>query len=286
METVTVKQDNNPISKILIIMAMQHEAAPIIEKFGLKALNAFEIGLLGPMLPYHGTVQIGETKGDVYLLLNGESHVREQCGTLRQKEGAGVKVNRVGVVPAALSTWEGIRIFKPDLILSVGTAGGVHARGIRQRQVYLSENPVQYYDRLIDFRAPGDEFEVTNYKCFGIGSHPVLPCKKLAAELNIPFAKVGTGSSFAHPEGNVKVQHDENAVAVKEMECAAIAEVADIFNIPFLAVKGVTDYVDIHTTTESLNDEFSSNLGPVSDLVAESTVKIINFMLGKTVSDL
>lgn len=61
-------------------MAMQHEAAPIIEKFGLKALNAFEIGLLGPMLPYHGTIQLGETKGDVYLLLNGESHVREQCG--------------------------------------------------------------------------------------------------------------------------------------------------------------------------------------------------------------
>lgn len=42
-------------------------------------------------------------------------------------------------------------------------------------------------------------------------------------ELNIPFAKVGTGSSFAHPEGNVKAQHEENAVAIKEMECAAIA---------------------------------------------------------------
>lgn len=61
-------------------MAMQHEAAPIIEKFGLQPLNAFEIGLLGPMLPYHAAIQIGETKGDLYLLLNGESHVREQCG--------------------------------------------------------------------------------------------------------------------------------------------------------------------------------------------------------------
>lgn len=30
--------------------------------------------------------------------------------TLRNnKDGAGIKVNRVGVVPAALSTWEGIR---------------------------------------------------------------------------------------------------------------------------------------------------------------------------------
>jgi nucleoside phosphorylase len=41
--------------------------------------------------------------------------------------------------------------------------------------------------------------------------------------LNIPLAKVGTGSSFAHPEGNIKIQHDENEVAIKEMECAAIA---------------------------------------------------------------
>jgi nucleoside phosphorylase len=55
-----------------------------------------------------------------------------------------VKVNRVGVVPAALSAWEGIRLFKPDIILSIGTAGGVHARGVRQRSVYLSEHPVQY----------------------------------------------------------------------------------------------------------------------------------------------
>lgn len=34
---------------------------------------------------------------------------------------------------------------------------------------------------------------------------------------------MGTGSSFASPEGNIKTQHDENEVAIKEMECAAIA---------------------------------------------------------------
>ncbi len=37
---------------------------------------------------------------------------------------------------------------------------------------------------------------------------------------------------------------DEAGAHVKEMECAAIAQVAHIFNVPFLAVKAITDIVD------------------------------------------
>jgi len=271
-------EDKSSINKILIIVAMQHEADPIIKKLGLSNLDNKEIGMLGPMKAYSGKCN----EGTVYLVVNGYSHVYEQNGKLRvHKDGNKVQVNRVGVVPAALSAWEGIRVFRPDLILSIGTAGGVKARGIQQRTVYLSENPVQYYDRLIDFRAPGDEFEVTNYKCFGIGSHPVLECQKLAKDLNMTFAKIGTGSSFASPEGNIKVQHEENEVAIKEMECAAIAEVADEFSIAFLAIKGVTDYVDVHVTVDEQNTEFSANLGPVSEIVADQTHKIINYLIGK-----
>jgi nucleoside phosphorylase len=120
-------------------------------------------------------------------------------------------------------------------------------------------------------------------------------------ELNVPLAKIGTGSSFATPEGNIKMQHDENEVAIKEMECAAIAgtllfslfstgiisvEVADMFSIPFLAIKGVTDYVDVHVEISALNSEFSANLGPVSDIVAETSVHVVKFMMGKKLEHL
>jgi nucleoside phosphorylase len=266
---------DKPVSTILIVMAMEHEAAPIISKLGFSLLE--NCGMMGPMKTYSGKVN----EGIVYLILNGDSHIYDQSGNVRHKDGDRVKVNRVGVVPAALSTWEGIRLFKPDIILSVGTSGGHKSKGIKQGGVYLSQHPVQYFDRLIDFRAPGDEFDVTNYKCYGIGSHPVIECNQLAKDLGLAFARVGTSSSFAHPEGNIRVQHDENDVAIKEMECAAIAEVADMFSIPFLAVKGVTDYVDVHVTQDDLNSEFNANLCCVSDVVADHTVKVINYILEK-----
>jgi len=270
-------EEQKKISRILIVMAMHHEAFPVVEKLALTKIDNTEVGLIGPLVAFRGTMK----ESQVFLVLNGDSHVYEPNGLLREKDGEKIRVNRVGVVPASISTWEGVRIFQPDLILSIGTAGGLRSQGIKLRTVYIAKNPIKYFDRLIDFRAPNDAFEPTNYKCYGIGSFRVVACPNLLKELNIPVANVGTSSSFAHPEGNIKVQYDENECAIKEMEAAAIAEVADMFSIPFLAIKGVTDYVDVHVGEEQ-STEFASNLTPVSELVAETAYNILQFLLGKT----
>jgi len=199
--------------------------------------------------------------------------------------GSQLKVERVSITPAVISAWEGIRVFKPDIVLSVGTAGGVKARGAKKRAVYLAETPIRYFDRLIDFRAPGDEFPTCNYKCYGIGSYPVHPTPKLIAELQLPTASVSTGSSFAHPEGNIKEQFEANGALIKEMEAAAIAEVAESVSVPFLAIKGVSDFIDVHFG-DAQSVEFEKNLGPVSDLVADVTVQVVDFIIGKKLSDL
>jgi nucleoside phosphorylase len=65
-----------------------------------------------------------------------------------------------------------------------------------------------------------------------------------------------------------------------------LVEVADMFSIPFLAIKGVTDYVDVHSDIAALNSEFSANLGPVSDIVADVSVQVVNFVIGKKIEHL
>lgn len=57
-----------------------------------------------------------------------------------------------------------------------------------------------------------------------------------------------------------------------------------MLSVPFLAIKGVSDFV--YRDHESLSDEFANNLGPVSDEVALVVSKCIQYMIGKKISDL
>ena len=47
-------------------------------------------------------------------------------------------VDNVGTVPAALTTYLAIQTLKPDLVISLGTAGGFKAKGGEVGDVYIS----------------------------------------------------------------------------------------------------------------------------------------------------
>jgi 5'-methylthioadenosine nucleosidase len=71
--------------------------------------------------------------------------------------------------------------------------------------------------------------------------------------------------------------------SVKDMEAAAIAWVAELSNIPFIALKVVTDIVDGDRVTQ---EEFFENLGAASRSLQDATPKLIDFVLGKKLSEL
>lgn len=71
--------------------------------------------------------------------------------------------------------------------------------------------------------------------------------------------------------------------SVKEMEAAAIAWVADLYNIPFLPLKVITDIVDGDQVT---HEEFLANLGAAAKSLQEATPKVVDFILGKKLSEL
>ena len=71
--------------------------------------------------------------------------------------------------------------------------------------------------------------------------------------------------------------------SVKDMEGAALAWVAELHGIPFFCVKVITDIVDGDRPTE---DEFMENLHKAATSLQASMPKVINFVAGKTISDL
>jgi hypothetical protein len=139
--------ENDVIKVVLVLIAMEAEAKPFIEKLNLveQPLN------LGPCMSYKGVV------GDltVVCVTNGKD-VRHS-------------VDNVGTTPAAISTFIAINTYKPCLIINAGTAGGFNRVGGNIGDVYICNN-FKHHDRRIPI--PGFE----NY---GLGNHETISVNTL-----------------------------------------------------------------------------------------------------------
>ena len=111
--------DNAPIEKIVILVAMMEEAAPIITALELTEYDAG----LNPLLHlrcYHGKLK----NRSFDLIVNGED---PQFG-----------VARVGTESAAICAYEVITKLNPDTIISAGTAGGYASKGACVGDIYIA----------------------------------------------------------------------------------------------------------------------------------------------------
>jgi len=260
---------------------MTHEAMSIISLLNLKPLEKASYDLTPPLVGYHAHIGSGE----VLLIINGPRIVYNFDGTKRLVNGAPVLVEGASPVPAAISVWEGIRVFKPHLIINAGTAGGIKSKGAVKGKVYLVGSPLRYHDRLINFRLPGDDFELNNYQAYGIGNILPIASPKLAKALDLASGIVSTGSSFDHAQGNIADQLEKNGAFLKDMEAAAVGEVAQLCGVNVLIIKGVTDYID-KDYHESHADQFEKELVPVSELIAKDVAGAVNWIIGKKKSEL
>ncbi len=144
------------IKKVLILIAMEDEANPIIQEFGLsKSSLKLDDDLSSPCINYHGSFGLLE----LLLITNGKSEKHNCCN--------------VGTTPAAISAFIGIHTFRPDLIINAGTAGGFSRMGGSIADVYIC-NQFAHHDRRIPI--PG-------YDEYGRGNHFTLSVDKIVTVL-------------------------------------------------------------------------------------------------------
>ena len=118
------------IKTVLFVMAMEHEANPLIADLGLTE----DKSLVNPfVLAYKGTFN------ELTIAL------------VRAKPDPYFKVDSVGTENASLSTYIGAEAYKPDLILSVGSSGGLNhkEKGLKLRvgDVCVPDSPITFFDR-------------------------------------------------------------------------------------------------------------------------------------------
>ncbi|CAN6166297.1 unnamed protein product [Urochloa humidicola] len=245
-----------PISRVLIVMAMETEAMPLVNRFKLVEAPARE-----SIFP----------KGATWTRYYG-NHKDLQIDLVMPGKDVVYGVDSVGTVSASLVTYASVEALKPDLIINAGTAGGFKAKGASVGDVFLASD-VAFHDRRIP---------IPVFDTYGVGARKTFATPNILKELNFKAAKLSTGDSL-----DMCPQDEEmivsNDATIKDMEGAAVAYVADIFSTPAIFVKAVTDIVDGDKPTP---EEFLNNLIAVTTKLDVSVAKVLDFISGKRISDL
>ncbi|CAN6688058.1 unnamed protein product [Malus baccata var. baccata] len=254
VEALVSEAEKRPISTILLVIAMQTEALPVVNKFNLTEDpdSVFPNGV--PWVRYHGSYK--DLK--INLVWPGKD--------------SSLGVDCVGTVSASLVTYASIQALQPDLIINAGTAGGFKSKGACIGDLYLACD-VAYHDR----RIPIPVFDL-----YGVGLRQACASPNLQKELNLKVGKLSTGNSLdMSPQDEASIM--ANDATIKDMEGAAVAYVADMLKVPILFVKAVTDIVDGEKPTA---EEFLQNLAAVTAALEEKVTQVIDFINGKCLSDL
>lgn len=165
-------------------------------------------------------------------------------------------ISLIGSLPAGVASFEAIKKFSPDIVISLGTAGGFKSRGGKIGDFILSRE-VRFFDRVVD---------LNGYREFGQMNWQEHGFLDLAMACGFKEGIVISGDSFTshlkYPEADAV-----------DMEAAAIAWVAKQFQIPFFALKMIANFLDVDEIHAV--DEFEQNLPKAGAQVATAAVRLL-----------
>lgn len=237
-------------SWIALVMAMEIEAAPLRTALGATPIDAPP---WAGALPVRLAVAPAEgNRPHVLLAVNGDDPV--------------TGVAAIGTTAAALTTHVALNlegIPRPDLVLSVGTAGGFTRNGATIGDTYLAWPHFSCHDRRIDL--PG-------FQVYGDGDLPAADLRRHAEALGCGVGVITTGDSLDEsPTDRARIV--ANGAVAKEMEAAAVAWVCHLHGVPVGAVKTITDLVDSEVDTP---EQFVANLAVAAASLQRTTLALLD----------
>lgn len=240
------------IRTILVVMAMRAEAAPVVEAFDANPVPVPH----GRPHEWHLARRAG---AEVVVAVNG---VEPRFG-----------VDGIGPEPAVLNAAAAIDRFRPDLVVSAGTAGGWQARGGAIGTVYLSYPHVVRHDRRID---------IDGFRDYGVGRFPVAPLRAVATAIGATPGVVTTGGSLDETDQDIAAMAELDARA-KDMEAASVGWLCELLGVPFVAMKAITDLADAPHPTA---DQFLANLHTASAGLTDHLLRFVDAVAGRDLADL
>lgn len=203
--------------KILILTAMEDELLPIIRDYKTKEYES----------DFYNKIYLNDEKNnEIYFTNTG-----------------------IGKVNASTSTTYLINLIKPDLIVNLGTAGGIN-ENLNILDVVIADN-LAYHD--VDVTPFGYEYgqvpQSEKYYKTDIDEKFIESLKK--EDIKVSIGTILSGDQFINDK-NKKIQFCsdfENVYAV-EMESTAIVDVCNRFKVKVIVIRGISDLTHSESTVE------------------------------------
>ena len=193
---------------------------------------------------------IGAMEEEVALLRENIKNKKEQTIAgfeFTEGEMAGKEVvllrSGIGKVNAAMSTTILLQVFKPDVLINTGSAGGLNPE-LEVGDVVISTE-VRHHD--VDATVFGYEYgQVPQMPAsFSADANLINIASESAKEIgnhNVVTGLITTGDSFiSQPEQSALIKSKFANLQAVEMEAAAISQVAYQYSIPFVIIRSLSD---------------------------------------------
>ena len=179
----------------------------------------------------------------------------------------------VGKVNSAVATDILIREFKVDKIIFTGVAGAVNEK-LNVGDIVISTSLVQHdFDTTAFGEVLGNVPGSNNGRFYADEKLIALSeraAQKIMGKSSVYKGIIVTGDQFIADKDKVKFLEREFGAWAVEMEGASVAQVATLYNIPFVVIRAMSDKADgsAHVTY----DEFSAK-------AAKNSIKIVDEIL-------
>jgi len=205
-----IREENFILKKTLIICAMDNELEVLLKKWDLKKV------VCKPFLIYKYKSK------PLYATVSG-----------------------VGKVNAATNITFAIERVKPDQIIGIGVAGGV-APEVKIGDVVICDKFIQHDMDVTAFgydlgQVPGfsDKFTYSSKSLVKLSQD----IAKSSVEHNVHTGAIMSGDSFIKDDKGQELYNQFGGMCV-DMESAAWAQAATLFDIPFVVIRSISDQAD------------------------------------------
>lgn len=245
--------NNQQIKHVCLIMAMEGEAKPLLDKLGMKVKT-----ILHPKIPaYYYQHQLENLTVSVVLIGKDERF----------------NVDWVGTELATLTTHLALEILQPDLVVSTGTAGGFADHGSQIGAICLSEGNFIYHDHHVP---------LAGFAGSALGDYPGVDVSDIAQRFNWQTGTISSGSSLRKTAHDLAVLEQKHAIA-KDMESTAVAGVCMLHQVPCFALRAITNLVDQDNNSE---DEFEQNFTRAVASLTDALYSLLPYLKNKSIADL
>jgi adenosylhomocysteine nucleosidase len=228
------------------------------------------IGIIGAM-----EIELEKIKAQIKDIKETNLGIRTfYSGTINDKEVV-VALAGIGKVNAGVTTSLLIENYPVTSIINIGVAGG--QKGVKHKDVVISTE-VLYHDADVSRFGKYVRGQIPGLEPTFIADKNLLEKTKTVLD-NLQFDyKVGricSGDQFVYSkeviEGVNEIYDDIYAI---EMEAAAIAHVATLYNIPFIVYRSISDVLDDESQATDF-DLFVEDASVNASIVLEKLIEVI-----------